>query len=80
MKRLVKVAHKHNICIGFDLSHAAGNIKLELKKWNVDFAMWCSYKYLSAGASNVAGIFIDEKYSKNPETLRLGGWWGGEKD
>ena len=64
---------------GFDLAHAVGNIKLNLHDWNVDFACWCTYKYLNSGPGCVGGAFIHEKHHK-AETPRLGGWWGHDKE
>lgn len=73
-------AHKAGALAGFDLAHAAGNVPLQLHDWNVDFAAWCSYKYLNSGPGNVSGVFIHEKHSLNPETPRLAGWWGHKED
>jgi len=79
MPRITKVAHKAGIVCGFDLAHAVGNVELNLHKWNVDFAAWCTYKYFNSGPGSVAGAYIHQKYVKNPELLRLGGWWGYDK-
>tara|TARA_B100001758_G_scaffold247497_1_gene265543 strand:+ start:17110 stop:18360 length:1251 start_codon:yes stop_codon:yes gene_type:complete len=78
-EEITKIAHSKDIIVGFDLAHAAGNIKLELHKWGVDFAVWCSYKYLNSGPGSVAGAFIHEKhhYSNLP---RFSGWWGHNKE
>jgi kynureninase len=62
------------------LAHAIGNIELHLHEWNVDFAAWCSYKYLNSGPGSVAGIYIHEKHASNPDVFRLKGWWGHDKD
>ncbi|MAQ31671.1 MAG: kynureninase [Flavobacteriales bacterium] len=73
--QITKIGHQNNIVVGFDLAHAAGNIELKLHEWKVDFAAWCSYKYLNAGPGNVSTIFIHEKQiAKKP--FRLSGWWG----
>lgn len=73
--KITSASHKVGSLVGFDLAHAAGNIELNLHKWNVDFAAWCSYKYLNSGPGNVSGIFVHENQSKkNP--FRLKGWWG----
>ena len=75
IKEITRVAHSHHILVGFDLAHAAGNIRLQLHEWNVDFAAWCSYKYLNSGPGNVSSVFIHENQIKqNP--FRLSGWWG----
>ncbi|MEC8537211.1 MAG: kynureninase [Bacteroidota bacterium] len=75
ISKITSASHKVGSLAGFDLAHAAGNIELNLHKWNVDFAAWCSYKYLNSGPGNVSGIFVHENQSKkNP--FRLKGWWG----
>src|SRR5690606_888389 len=67
-------------CIaGFDLAHATGNIPLALHDWNVDFAVWCNYKYMNAGPGAVAGCFIHERHARNTELPRFAGWWGHDK-
>ena len=73
---ITKKAHEVGAIAGFDLAHAAGNIDLQLHDWDVDFAAWCSYKYLNSGPGNVSGIYIHEKHCTNPNTLRFSGWWG----
>ena len=65
--------------VGFDLAHAAGNIKLELHDWNIDFAAWCSYKYMNSGPGNASGCFVHEKHHANKDLSRFGGWWGHNK-
>ena len=78
MKKITQVAHNHGILVGFDLAHAVGNVLLSLHDWNVDFAVWCSYKYLNSGPGSVAGAFIHERHhNKNLE--RFAGWWGHDK-
>lgn len=77
---ITQKAHQVGALAGFDLAHAAGNIPLELHQWNVDFAAWCSYKYLNSGPGNVSGVFIHEKHGLNPDTPRLAGWWGHKED
>ena len=77
---ITAAAHKAGVPAGFDLAHAAGNVALKLHEWNVDFAAWCSYKYLNSGPGNVSGVFIHERHALNPETPRLSGWWGYRKD
>ena len=76
---ITKAAHEVGAYAGFDLAHAAGNVKLQLHEWNVDFACWCSYKYLNSGPGSVAGAFIHEKHISNTNLLRMAGWWGSEK-
>lgn len=77
---ITEAAHKAGVPAGFDLAHAAGNVALKLHEWNVDFAAWCSYKYLNSGPGNVSGVFIHERHALNPETPRLSGWWGYRED
>lgn len=79
MEAITQAAHKVGALAGFDLAHGFGNIELQLHNWQVDFAAWCSYKYLNSGPGSVAGIFIHEKHGLNPETPRLSGWWGYDK-
>jgi len=76
---ITKLAHTKGITVGFDLAHAAGNIKLELHKWGVDFAVWCSYKYLNSGPGSVAAAFVHEKHH-NSKLQRFAGWWGHNKE
>ncbi len=66
--------------VGFDLAHAAGNIELKLHDWNVDFAAWCSYKYLNSGPGGIAGVFVHEKNVANADLPRFAGWWGHDKN
>jgi len=80
MKNITKAAHDAGAYCGFDLAHAAGNIELHLHDWNVDFACWCSYKYLNSGPGSVAGAFINKKHTANKNLKRLAGWWGQEKE
>ncbi len=73
--------HAVGAIAGFDLAHVVGNIPLQLHDWKVDFAVWCSYKYLNAGPGAVGGAFVHEKHASNIDTPRLAGWWGNdEKD
>jgi len=80
MKTITEAGHKVGAIVGFDLAHAAGNIKLELHNWNVDFAAWCSYKYMNSGPGNASGCFIHEKHHANKELNRFGGWWAQNKE
>ncbi len=80
METITKAGHKVGAIVGFDLAHAAGNIKLELHNWNVDFASWCSYKYMNSGPGNASGCFIHEKHHNNKELPRFAGWWGNKKE
>ena len=79
MPSITKAAHNIGAYCGFDLAHAAGNIELHLHDWNVDFACWCSYKYLNSGPGGVAGAYIHQKHFTNKSLQRLAGWWGQNK-
>jgi kynureninase len=76
IKTLTKAAHQVGAIAGFDCAHAAGNVKLQLHDWQVDFAAWCTYKYMNSGPGGVSGVFIHEKHGKNPDLPRFAGWWG----
>ncbi|WP_448567875.1 kynureninase [Thalassotalea ganghwensis] len=80
MEKLTKAAHAVGAIAGFDLAHAAGNIPVKLHDWNVDFAAWCTYKYLNGSAGNVGAIFVHERHGNNTELPRFGGWWGHNKE
>jgi kynureninase len=71
-------AHLCGALAGFDLAHAVGNVNLQLHDWNVDFAMWCSYKYLNAGPGSVGGAYINEKHAQDISIPRFAGWWGND--
>jgi kynureninase len=78
MPRLTEAAHRRGLTIGFDLAHAAGNVPLQLHDWDVDFAVWCNYKYLNSGPGAVGGCFVHEKHGQNTNLPRFGGWWGND--
>jgi kynureninase len=80
MKTITAAGHQVGAYVGWDLAHAAGNVKLELHDWNVDFAAWCSYKYMNSGPGNASGCFVHEKHHNNPELPRFAGWWGHNKE
>ncbi|HEX6915855.1 MAG TPA: kynureninase [Chitinophagaceae bacterium] len=80
IRSITRAAHDAGVPAGFDLAHAAGNVELSLHDWEVDFACWCSYKYLNSGPGGVAGVYIHEKHAKNKKTPRFGGWWGYDKE
>ena len=79
MQMITAAAHKAGAYAGFDLAHAAGNVRLALHDWQVDFACWCSYKYLNSGPGGVSGVYIHEKHATNTALPRLAGWWGHDK-
>ncbi len=76
--KITAAAQKRGIVVGFDLAHAIGNVPLALHDWNVDFAVWCSYKYLNGGPGAVAGAFVHERHATNRELPRLAGWFGND--
>ncbi|HMI07511.1 MAG TPA: kynureninase [Flavobacterium sp.] len=80
IETITKAGHEAGANVGWDLAHAAGNIKLELHKWNVDFAAWCSYKYMNSGPGNASGCFVHEKHHGNKNLNRFAGWWGHNKE
>jgi kynureninase len=80
MKAITTAAHNAGAYCGFDLAHAAGNIELNLHEWDVDFACWCSYKYLNSGPGNIAGAYINERFVTDTSLPRLAGWWGYDKE
>jgi kynureninase len=80
LKQITDAAHKVGAYAGFDLAHAVGNIPLQLHDWNVDFACWCSYKYLNSGPGAVGGAYIHERHALNTELPRFAGWWGYTKE
>ncbi|GAA5025498.1 kynureninase [Marivirga lumbricoides] len=80
LKEITEAAHKAGAYAGFDLAHAAGNMHLKLHDWDVDFATWCTYKYLNSGPGNVSGIYVHERFGNSPEIPRLAGWWGHKQD
>jgi kynureninase len=78
IEKITAAARKHGIIAGFDLAHAIGNVPLTLHDWNVDFAVWCSYKYLNAGPGAIAGAFVHERHATNTKLPRLAGWFGND--
>ncbi len=79
LEKIAHATHEIGAICGFDLAHVVGNIPLQLHQWNIDFAIWCSYKYLNAGPGAVGGIYVHEKWANNTDTQRLGGWWGNDE-
>jgi kynureninase len=77
---ITEKGHDVGAVVGFDLAHAAGNYPLELHDWDVDFACWCTYKYLNAGPGAIAGCFVHERYADAPELPRFAGWWGNDPE
>lgn len=79
LQQITAAAQKAGAKVGLDLAHAAGHIPLQLHDWNVDFACWCSYKYLNSGPGGISGVYIHERYHTQKDLPRLAGWWGYDK-
>lgn len=79
MLAITEAGHKIGAVVGFDLAHAAGNLELKMHDWDVDFAAWCTYKYLNGGPGAVGGAFINERHASNFDLPRFAGWWGHDK-
>lgn len=80
MRAITDAAHSAGALAGFDLAHAVGNIELELHDWDVDFAAWCTYKYLNGGPGSVGGSFVNERHVDDQSVPKFLGWWGTAKD
>jgi kynureninase len=80
MPAITRAAHQVGAYAGFDLAHAVGNIRLHVHNWDIDFACWCTYKYLNAGPGSVGGIYIHRKHARNRDLPRFAGWWGYDKN
>lgn len=80
MQLITKAGKKVGAYVGWDLAHAVGNIALQLHDWDVDFAAWCSYKYMNSGPGNASGIYVHENYLNRKDIPRFEGWWGTKKD
>lgn len=79
IRSITKTAQSYDIPVGFDLAHAVGNVPLQLHNDGVDFAVWCSYKYLNSGPGNTSGIFVHKKHADDNTIPRFGGWWGQDE-
>eukprot|EP01117_Protostelium_nocturnum_P020343 TRINITY_DN9100_c0_g1_i1.p1 TRINITY_DN9100_c0_g1~~TRINITY_DN9100_c0_g1_i1.p1 ORF type:complete len:446 (+),score=152.04 TRINITY_DN9100_c0_g1_i1:90-1427(+) len=76
IKKITEMGHKKGCKVGWDLAHAVGNVDLHLHEWNVDFATWCSYKYLNGGPGTIAGCFVHSMHNDRADLPRFAGWWG----
>lgn len=79
IRKITEVTHEVGAVAAFDLAHAIGNVPLHLHKHNVDFAVWCSYKYLNSGPGAIAGAFVHERHAANFQLPRFAGWWGHDE-
>lgn len=79
MERITRAGHAQGCVVAFDLAHAMGNIVLRLHDWDVDFAVWCSYKYLNGGPGTIGGCFVHERHGVQSDFPRFAGWWGNNK-
>jgi len=79
MEGITKAGHAHGCVVAFDLAHAAGNLLLKLHEWDVDFAAWCSYKYLNGGPGCIGGCFVHERHAQASAMPRFAGWWGHDE-
>ncbi|PLX24186.1 MAG: kynureninase [Ignavibacteria bacterium] len=79
VEEITRHARAASITVGIDLAHAAGNVPLKLHDWGVDFAAWCSYKYLNSGPGSTAGCFVHQRHATNASLPRFAGWWGHDK-
>ena len=79
METITKIGQEQGAIVGWDLAHAAGNVEIKLHEWNVNFASWCSYKYMNSGPGNASGCFIHERHHFDKTLPRFAGWWGHNK-
>jgi kynureninase len=80
LEKIGKAAHKMGAYFGVNLAHGVGNLELKLHDWDIDFAAWCTYKYLNSGPGNIGGFFLHEKYAYDVDLPRFCGWWGHRRE
>lgn len=80
MKEICEATHAAGAICGLDLAHAVGNVELHLHDWNIDFAVWCTYKYLNSGPGGIGGLFIHDRHANAPNLPRFAGWWGYDEE
>jgi len=79
LKKIAEMGHQIGAKVGIDLAHGVGNIQPDLHNANVDFAVWCTYKYMNSGPGSLGGLFVHEKYANQKDIKRFTGWWGHNK-
>jgi len=79
MQKITQAAQEQGCLVGWDLAHAVGNVQLQLHEWNVDFACWCSYKYLNSSPGGISGIFVHSQHFEAPPN-NLTGWWSNKSE
>jgi len=80
LQKIAELGHAKDCMVGIDLAHGAGNICPDLHNSDVDFAAWCTYKYLNSGPGSLGGLFVHEKHAKNKDLPRFSGWWNHNKE
>eukprot|EP01088_Endostelium_zonatum_P016709 TRINITY_DN4628_c1_g1_i1.p1 TRINITY_DN4628_c1_g1~~TRINITY_DN4628_c1_g1_i1.p1 ORF type:complete len:487 (-),score=80.80 TRINITY_DN4628_c1_g1_i1:42-1502(-) len=80
IQKITEAGHKKGCLVGWDLAHAVGNVALQLHDWNVDWAVWCNYKYMNGGPGTIGGCFVHERHAKDTKLNRFAGWWGHNKE
>ncbi len=80
VEAITRAGHEAGALVGFDLAHAAGNIPMRLHDWQADFAVWCSYKYLTSGPGGPGGVFVHQRHADNKDLPRFAGWWGHDEE
>ena len=80
LKRIAEIGHRRNCIVGIDLAHGVGNVLPKLHESGIDFAAWCTYKYLNSGPGSLAGLFVHERHAYNKNLPRFAGWWNHNKD
>ena len=80
IKKIAELGHAKKCMVGIDLAHGAGNIQPNLHDSSIDFAAWCTYKYLNSGPGSLSGLFVHEKHAQRKDLPRFAGWWNHNKE